>query len=66
VDQIVVDPDGRAVRLRIAVNDADAAETRLQRVLLADETLIVKKFTRHSANLEDVFVDLVQEGSSDD
>jgi ABC-type uncharacterized transport system ATPase subunit len=66
VDQVVVDPDGRAVRLRIAVNDADAAETRLQRVLLADETLIVKKFTRHSVNLEDVFVDLVQEGSSDD
>jgi ABC-2 type transport system ATP-binding protein len=65
VDQVVVEPDGRAVRLRIAVNDTDAAETRLQRVLLADETLIVKEFTRHSVNLEDVFVDLVQEESTD-
>jgi ABC-2 type transport system ATP-binding protein len=66
VDQVTVEPDGRGVRLRIAVNDADAAETRLQRVLLADENLIVREFARHTVNLEDVFVDLVQEESADD
>jgi ABC-2 type transport system ATP-binding protein len=66
VDEVVVDRDEGSVRLRIGVNDSEAAETRLQRVLLEDETLIVKEFSRHSANLEDVFVDLVQEGSEDD
>jgi hypothetical protein len=62
----VVDDDGASPRLRVTVNDANAAETRLQRVLLEDETLIVKKFARHSANLEEVFVELVAEGSTDD
>ena len=66
VDRVVVDDDGASPRLRVTVNDANAAETRLQRVLLEDETLIVKKFARHSANLEEVFVELVAEGSTDD
>jgi hypothetical protein len=38
----------------------------LQRVLLEDETLVVKEFTRQSASLEDVFVHLVAEGPADD
>jgi ABC-2 type transport system ATP-binding protein len=66
VDQVAVDGNEPAVRLRVTVNDTQAAETRLQRVLLEDETLVVKAFTRHSANLEDVFVDLVAEGRADD
>jgi ABC-2 type transport system ATP-binding protein len=66
VDQVTVEPNGRAVRLRIAVNDADAAEAILQRVLLADESLIVREFARSTVNLEDVFVDLVQEELTDD
>ncbi len=66
VDQVAVDGDGTLARLRITVNDPDAAEARLQRVLLEDETLVVKGFARQSANLEDVFVDLVAEGPADD
>lgn len=66
VDQVAVDGDGTLARLRITVNDADAAEARLQRVLLEDETLVVKAFARQSANLEDVFVGLVAEGPADD
>ena len=66
VDQVVVDDDGASARLRVTANDANTAETRLQRVLMEDETLIVKKFARHSANLEEVFVELVAEGSTDD
>jgi ABC-2 type transport system ATP-binding protein len=57
---------GASARLRITVNDADMAETRLQRVLLEDENLVVKRFARHSANLEDIFVGLVEERSTDD
>jgi ABC-2 type transport system ATP-binding protein len=66
VDQVAVDGDGTSARLQVTVNDTEAAEARLQRVLLEDETLVVKAFTRHSANLEDVFVDLVEEGPADD
>ena len=66
VDRVEVDDDGASARLRITVNDPNAAETRLQRVLLEDETLIVKEFARHSASLEEVFVDLVEEGPMDD
>jgi len=66
VDQVAVDGNGASARLRITVNDPTAAETRLQRVLLEDEALIVKEFARHSASLEEVFVDLVEEGSMDD
>ena len=66
VDQVAVDGDGTSARLRITVNDPDAAEARLQRVLLEDETLVVKAFARQSANLEDVFVDLVAEEPADD
>lgn len=66
VDQVAVDGDGTVARLRVTVNDADVAEARLQRVLLEDDALIVKGFARYSANLEEVFVDLVEEGSTDD
>jgi ABC-2 type transport system ATP-binding protein len=51
-------------RLVVSVTDTDAAEARLQRLLLADEALIVKEFKRSSIDLESVFVDLV-EGESE-
>jgi hypothetical protein len=47
------------------VNDVGTAEARLQRVLLADETLVVKEFSRPSASLEDIFFDLVEDGPTD-
>jgi ABC-2 type transport system ATP-binding protein len=66
VDQVAIDGGGASARLQVTVNDTVAAEARMQRVLLADETLVVKAFTRRSASLEDVFVDLVEEGTADD
>ncbi len=50
-------------KLVVAVTDPDAAQAQLQRLLLADDTLIVKEFKRSSVDLESVFVDLVEGGS---
>jgi ABC-2 type transport system ATP-binding protein len=65
VQQVEVEQGTTGATLRIAVSDPEAAAARLQRVLLADEDLVIKEFTRHSVNLEDVFVDLVEGGSAD-
>ncbi len=62
VSDVVVSADGS--ELAVTVTDADAAEARLQRLLLADEDLVVKEFRRASADLESVFVDLVEGGSA--
>jgi ABC-2 type transport system ATP-binding protein len=65
VDQVDVDGGAASARMRIRVSDVSAAEARLQRVLLEDETLVVKEFSRPSASLEDIFVDLVEDGPND-
>ena len=62
VDDVAVDGGAASASLRITVNDAEAAEARLQRVLLADDALVVKEFSRPATTLEDVFIDLVEEG----
>ena len=51
--------------LRVAVADAEIAESQLQRVLLADDALVIKRFTRETADLEDVFVQLIEGGEED-
>ena len=63
-----VDVEGAATSatLRITVSDVDVAAARLQRVLLADEDLVIKEFRRPSVTLEDVFVDLVDGGPADE
>ncbi len=66
VDDVAVDGGSASARLRITVNDAEAAQARLQRVLLADDALVVTEFSRPTATLEDVFIDLVQEGRADE
>jgi ABC-2 type transport system ATP-binding protein len=66
VDTVDVDGGGSTARLRIAVSDVDIAAARLQRILLADDSLIIKEFSRPAPSLEDVFVGLVEEGPSDD
>ncbi len=66
VDRVSVDGGGATARLQISVTDPDAAAARLQRVLLADESLIVREFAKPAPNLEDVFVDLVQDGPADE
>jgi ABC-2 type transport system ATP-binding protein len=66
VDSVDVDGGGSSARLRIAVSDVEIAAARLQRILLADDALIITEFNRPSANLEDVFVGLVEEGPADE
>lgn len=61
ISEVVVSERGTS--LRVSVSDPDLAQARLQRVLLADENLIVKEFRQMTANLEDVFVDLVGGGN---
>lgn len=63
VSDVAVLEDG--AKLVVTVTDSDAAQAQLQRVLLADEALIVKEFTRSSVDLESVFVGLVEGGSHD-
>ena len=65
VDGVDADGGRTSGRLRITVNDVGTAEARLQRVLLEDEALVVKEFSRPSASLEDIFVDLVEDGPTD-
>ena len=66
VESVTIDGDGLSVRLRITVSDAEQAERMLQRVLLADPDLVIRGFSRPSASLEDIFVDLVERGPADE
>ena len=64
VDEVVIDGDHTSGTLRIRVLDADQAEARLQRLLLADDSLVISEFRRLKPDLEDVFVSVV-EGTTD-
>jgi len=66
VQTVAVDGGSTSAELRVVVSDVEVAAARLQRVLLADENLVVREFTRPAASLEDVFVGLVEEGTVDD
>ena len=65
VDAVTVDGVGDSATLAIVVSDTDIADSQIQRVLLADDSMVVREFRRNKASLEDVFVDLVDEGSAD-
>jgi ABC-2 type transport system ATP-binding protein len=45
VDGVAVDGGAASAGLRITVSDTEAAESRLQRVLLGDEGLVIKEFS---------------------
>ena len=64
VDEVVIDGDHTSGTLRIRVLDADQAEAHLQRLLLADDSLVISEFKRRKPDLEDVFVSVV-EGTTD-
>jgi ABC-2 type transport system ATP-binding protein len=66
VVSVAVDGGDRSARLRITVSDVEVAQARLQRVLLTDESLTVTEFSRPTVRLEDVFVDLVEDGPGDE
>jgi ABC-2 type transport system ATP-binding protein len=50
------------IQWTVSVTDEAAAETRLLRLLLEDEALVVTHFQRRQYELEDVFVDIVEGG----
>jgi ABC-2 type transport system ATP-binding protein len=52
------------VELRVGVRDERSAEQRLLRVVLADDTIDVVRFAPTRSQLEDVFVQLVEGGTS--
>ena len=66
VDGVSIDDTASATQLRVEANDPEQAQARLQRILLADQNLIVKGFTRQSASLEEVFVELVEGNPAED
>jgi ABC-2 type transport system ATP-binding protein len=66
VEDVEVSRDGEFSTLRVVVNDAEAAESHLQRVLLRDESLVVREFKRHRADLESVFIEMVEGGAGDE
>lgn len=49
-------------RWQVTVNDKQAAEAHLLRSVLADPAINVLEFGQQTAELEDIFMDLVQEG----
>ncbi len=51
--------------LGVSVNDEEAAESQMLRVLLADESLKITEFGRQKYDLEDVFLKIVEGGSDD-
>ena len=50
------------IRLKVAVSDADQAETVLLRTLLEDPAIVVTDFRRREYQLEDVFVQVIEGG----
>ena len=65
VEDVAVSRGPDAATLRVTVTDAETAEAQLQRVLLADDGLVIRHFTRETADLEAVFVRLVEGGGDD-
>lgn len=65
VEDVAVSRGPDAATLRVTVTDAETAEAQLQRVLLTDDGLVIRHFTRETADLEAVFVKLVEGGGDD-
>ncbi len=55
---------GRTTNLQVQVTDPQIAEAELLRLVLADDSIVVTQFARSSYDLEDVFVSLVEGGTS--
>jgi ABC-2 type transport system ATP-binding protein len=60
-----VTTDNGVTEWQVGVADADAAETHLAPLALADGTLRLKSFRRKQYNLEEVFMTLVEGGQHD-
>jgi ABC-2 type transport system ATP-binding protein len=63
ISEVSIIPQDDLSQLLVNVTDEAAAEQQLLRLLLSDETLIVRKFGRREYELEEVFVNIVEGGS---
>jgi hypothetical protein len=63
VSDVSIIPKEDHRQLLVNVTDETAAEQQLLRLLLSDDTLIVRKFGRREYELEEVFVNIVEGGS---
>jgi ABC-2 type transport system ATP-binding protein len=64
VSDVQISRDGDRSHWTVSVTDAEAAEARLLRLLLADEHLAVSAFGRKTYELEEVFMNLVEENGN--
>ena len=66
VEDVTVPSGTDTVTLQVVVNDPETAERLMQRALLADEALVIRRFTKDVSNLEDIFAALVEGGAPGD
>jgi len=60
VTSVALVPGGATTQMLVTVTDEDAARSRLLRLLMADEQLVVTNFGRKTVELEDIFVNIVE------
>ncbi|MCP5098451.1 MAG: ABC transporter ATP-binding protein [Chloroflexi bacterium] len=57
-------PNDTTTQMLVTVTDETAAKTQLLRLLMADEQLVVSNYGRKTAQLEDIFVNIVEGNQS--
>ena len=65
VSSVSAGRDGQLTTFQIAVTDEEAAKDQLLRLVLADEQLTVASFGRKTYELEEIFVNIVEESAND-
>ncbi len=65
VKSVKLNPVNGTTELEVSTTDDEAAEARLLRLALDDPATVVTEFGRHKYDLEEVFMQLVEGGSSD-
>lgn len=60
---VVTEKDGET-SLVVSVNDTEAAEAQLVRLLLVDEHLVITEFKRKTHDLEEIFMEIVEGGNN--
>ena len=63
VTEVTLVPEGEQSRLLVNVTDESEANRQLLRLLLTDESLIVRKFGRKEFELEEIFLNIIEGGS---
>ena len=63
VSQVEASESNGEISLTVSVSDQQAAETKLARVVLADEGISLTEFKRKTYDLEDIFMEIIEGGS---